>query len=90
MTVFWIYWPFYIFYTYTVNILSELLGFPGGSDGKESSCKAGHLDLIPGLERSPGEGNGSPLQYSCLEKSTDKRAMAGCTPWGHTELDVIE
>ena len=43
-------------------------GFPGGSDGKESACNAGDLGLIPGLERSPGEGNGKPLQYFCLEK----------------------
>ena len=42
-------------------------GFPGVSDGKESACNAGDLGLIPGLERSPGEGNGYPLQYSCLE-----------------------
>ena len=42
-------------------------GFPGGSDGKESASNAGDLGLIPGLERSPGEGNGYPLQYSCLE-----------------------
>ena len=42
-------------------------GFPGGSDGKESACNAGDLGLIPGLGRSPGEGNGNPLQYSCLE-----------------------
>ena len=43
------------------------LGFSGGLEGKESACKAGDLDLIPGLGRSPGEGNGYPLQYSCLE-----------------------
>ena len=72
--MFWIYWLFCIFYTYTVNILSKLPGFPGGSDGKESSCKAGDVDLIPGLGRSPGEGNGSPLQYSCLENSMDRGA----------------
>ena len=40
--------------------------FLGGSDGKEYSCGAGDPDLIPGLGRSPGEGNGNPLQYSCL------------------------
>ena len=40
------------------------MGFPGGSDGKESSCNTGYLGLIPGSERSPGEGNGYPLQYS--------------------------
>ena len=42
-------------------------GFPGGSDGKESACNAGNLGSIPGLGRIPGEGNGNPLQYSCLE-----------------------
>ena len=45
--------------------------FPGGSDGKASACNAGDLGLIPELERSPGEGNGKPLQYSCLENSID-------------------
>ena len=48
--------------------------FPGGSDGKESACNAGDLCLIPGLGRSLGEGNGYPLQYSCLENSTDRGA----------------
>ena len=41
--------------------------FPGGSDGKASAYNAGHLGSIPGLGRSPGEGNGNLLQYSCLE-----------------------
>jgi len=50
------------------------MGFPGGSDGKESVCSAEDLDLIPGLGRSPGEGNGNPLQYSCLENPVDGRA----------------
>ena len=45
------------------------LGFPGGSDSKESACNADHPGLIPGSGRSPGEGNGNPLQYSCLENS---------------------
>ena len=44
-----------------------LLGFPGGSDGKASACNAGDLGSIPGWGRFPGEGNGKPLQYSCLE-----------------------
>ena len=48
--------------------------FPGGSDGKESACNAGDPDLIPGSGRSPGEGNGNPLQYSCLENPMDKEA----------------
>ena len=50
------------------------MGFPDGSDGKESSCSAGDPGLIPGLGRSPGEGNGNPLQYSCLEISEDRGA----------------
>ena len=52
--------------------LSE--GFPGGSDGKESSCSVGDLGLIPGLGRFPGEGKGYPLQYSGLENSMDRGA----------------
>ena len=53
-----------------------VLGFPGGLDGEESVCNAGELDLNPGLGRSPGEGNGNPLQYSCLEIPMD-RSLAG-------------
>ena len=48
--------------------------FRSGSDGKESGCNAGDLCLIPGWGRSPGEGNGKPLQYSCLENPIDTRA----------------
>ena len=47
--------------------LKETLGFPGGSDGKASAYSAGDPGSIPGSGRSPGEGNGNPLQYSCLE-----------------------
>ena len=50
------------------------LGFPGGSDGKEYICNAGYEGLIPGSERSPGEGNGYSLQYSYLENSMDREA----------------
>ena len=46
-------------------------GFPGGSDSKVSACNEGDLGSIPGSGRSPGEGNGNPLQYSCLENSVD-------------------
>ena len=49
-------------------------GFPGGSDGKASACNAGDPALIPGSGRSPGEGNGNPFQYSCLENSMDREA----------------
>ena len=52
--------------------LYSFLGFPSGSDGKESACSAGDLSLIPGLGRSSGEGNGNPLQYSCLENPMDR------------------
>ena len=51
-----------------------LLGFHGGSDGKESVCNVGDVGLIPGLGRSPGGGNGNTLQYSCLENSMDREA----------------
>ena len=46
-------------------------GFPCGSDGKVSACNAGDLGSIPGWGRSPGEGNGNPLYYSCLENPMD-------------------
>ena len=47
------------------------VGFPGGSAGKESGCNVGDVGLIAGLGRSPGEGKGYPLQYSCLENPMD-------------------
>ena len=58
------------------------MGFPGGSDGKESTCSAGGLALIPGLGRFPGGGHGNPLQYSCLENPHGQRSMAVYSPWG--------
>ena len=50
------------------------LGFPGSSVGKESTCSAGDLGSIPGSGRFPGEGNGKPLQYPCLENPMDRGA----------------
>ena len=50
------------------------MGFPGGSDGKEAACNAGDLGSVPGSGRSPGEGNGNPLLYSCLENSMGRVA----------------
>ncbi|CAI9151880.1 unnamed protein product [Rangifer tarandus platyrhynchus] len=50
------------------------LGFPSGSAGKESACNTGDLGSIPGLGRAPGEGNGNPLQCSCLENPMDRGA----------------
>ena len=52
-------------------MLSKVGGLPGGSDGKASACNVGDLGSTLGLGRSPGEGNGSPLQYSCLENPMD-------------------
>ena len=51
-----------------------------GSGGKDSACKAGDPGSIPGLGRAPGEGNGYPLQYSCLENSHGQRSLAGYSP----------
>ena len=63
------------------------MGFRRSSVGKESACDARDCSSIPGLERSPGEGNGSPLQYSCLENPMDKGAwqatVSGVTRVGH-------
>ena len=51
--------------------VDETWGFPGGSECKASACNAGDLGSIPGSGRSPGEGNGNPFQYSCLENAMD-------------------
>ena len=61
----------------------HIWGFPGGSNSTESACTTGDLGLIPESGRSPGGGNGYPLQYSCLENSMD-------SPWDHKESDTIE
>ena len=65
------------------------VGVPGGSDGKEPACNAGDLGSIPRLRRSPGEWNGNPLEYACLENPTD-RSLAGFSLWGHKESDMTE
>ena len=59
-------------------------GFPGGSDGKESVCDAEDPASVPGSGRSPGEGNGNPLQYSCPENSMDRGA------WGTVVHGVVK
>ena len=65
------------------------MGFPGGSDGKASVYKVGELGSIPGSGRSPGEGNGNPLQYDCLE-NPGQRSLVGYSLWGRKELDTTE
>jgi len=66
------------------------LGLPGGSVVKNLPANAGNTGLIPGSGRSLGEGNGNPLQYSCLEKSYGLRNLVGYSPWGCKELDMTE
>ena len=57
---------------------------------KNPPAKAGNVGSIPGLGRSPGKGNGNPLQYSFLDNSTDRGAWQAPRPWGHKELDITE
>ena len=64
------------------------MDFPGGSDGKASAYNVGDPGSVPGLGRSPGEGNGNPLQYSCLENSMDREAW-WATVHG-SQLDTTE
>ena len=69
--------------------MSEL-GFPGGSDGKESACNAGDLGLIPTLGRSLGGKRGNPRQYSCLENSHGQKSLVSSSPRGRKESDTTD
>ena len=69
--------------------LQSIEGIPRWLCGKESAS-AGDLGSIPELGRSSGRGHGSPLQYSCLENPTEERSLAGYSPQGYKELDMIE
>ena len=65
--------------------------FPANSAGKECACSAGDTCMIPGSGRSPGGGDGNPLQYSCLENpSHGQRNLVGYSPWSRTELDTTQ
>ena len=66
------------------------MGFPGGSDGKESASFAGDPGLIPESRRSPGVGNGNPLQYFCLENSMDRGTWQATVHRGCKESDMTE
>ena len=79
----------YSFKSCYFNITYNLRGFPGGSDSKESACNSGDPGSIPGSGRSSGEGNDNPLQYSCLENSTD-RGIWPAIIYGVAELDLTE
>ena len=67
----------------TVTVFNSM-DFPGGADGKESACNARDPGSIPGLGRSPQEGHGNPLQYTCLENSMDRG------PWWATVHEVTK
>ena len=64
------------------------VGFPEGLSGKESTCNSGDVGSVPGSGRSSAEGNGNPLQYSCLENPMDRGAWQDHSSWGHKALDV--
>ena len=66
------------------------MGFPGGSDGKKSTCNAGDLGSVPGLGRFSGRGHGNLLHYSCLENPHGQRSLVGCSPRVHKESDMTE
>ena len=76
-------------HVYIISFPQLKLDFPGGSDGKASVYDAGDPGSIPGLGRTPGEGNGNPLQYYCLENSME-RSLVGYSPWGGKESDTTE
>ena len=69
---------------------SETHGLPCSSNSKEPACDAGDQGSTPGLGSSSGEGNGNPLQYSCLENSLDREAWWATVHGGHKELDMTE
>ena len=71
-----------------VSVNSAVLGSPGGRDSEESACNAGDQGSIPELERSSGEGNCNPLQYSLPGKSHGERSLAGYSPRGRQESDT--
>ena len=71
----------------------SFIGFPGGSDGKESACNVGDLGSFPQSERSPGGGHGNPLQYTCLENSMDRgpqRATVHGVTKSQTQLNTTQ
>ena len=74
---------------FIIQLRGKKVGFPCGLSGKDSACNVGDLGSIPGLGRSPGEGNGYPLQYSCLGNNTDRGAWQA-TVRGITESDTTE
>ena len=72
--------------------MTHILGLTGGTVvyPPSNAGDSGDIGLIPGSGRSPGERNGNPLQYSCLENPMDRRALAGYSAWGHKKSDMTE
>ena len=66
------------------------MGFPVGSNGKESTCTVWDLDSIPGLRSSPGGGHGNQLWYFCLENPHGQMSLVGYSPWNHKESHMTE
>ena len=83
-------WELLFIVVHGLLIVVAFLVVPGGSEGKASACNVGDPGFIPGLGRSPGEGNGNPLQYSCLENPIGWRSLVGYSPWGRKESDTTE
>ena len=84
--------PIQLGWVRTLFLGLSYLGFPGGSDGKKSACNAGDGGFISGWGRSPGEGNGNSLQYSCLEnpmaRGVWRAAVHGVIEWDMTKHSV--
>ena len=69
---------------------NSCVGFPDGSESKESACNEGDLGSTPGLGRSPGGRHDNPLKYSCLENPHGQKSLEGYSPWGCKESDTTE
>ena len=72
---------YHFIYRKGISMCLKNVGFPGGSDDKETACNAGDRVSTPGSGRCPGEGNGNPMQYSCLENSMGRGAWWGYSSW---------
>ena len=75
---------------HTICLTCKFYLSPFRGSPKESACSAGVLGSIPGLGRSPREGNGNPLQYSCMENSMDRGVSLGYNPWSRKESGTTE
>ena len=83
-------WLLYPALSWRLLLSPEVLRFPGGPDGKEPACDAGDLGSLTGMRRSPGGGQGNPLQCSCLENPMDRGAWRAAVHGGRKESDTTE